>query len=76
MHMHPFWCGVAATLIVETVGLIAAVVWLSAKVRKPTITRRCGNCVFIVGTILTSYPPKVRCPLTGAYHLLDDTCDC
>lgn len=34
MYMHPFWCGVAATLIVETVGLIAATVWIRMKVNK------------------------------------------
>ena len=34
MYLHPFWCGVAATLIVETVALIIAAVQISAKQKK------------------------------------------
>lgn len=34
MYIIPFLCGVAATLIVETVGLIAATVWVSVKTKE------------------------------------------
>lgn len=34
MYIHPFWCGVAATLIAETVALIGAVVVVSKKTER------------------------------------------
>lgn len=71
MYIHPFWCGVAATLICETVALVVATVWVSAKAKK-----HCGQCDLTDGTILTSDPPQVRCPVTGKFHGLDDVCDC
>lgn len=34
MYIHPFWCGVAATLIGETVALIVASALISRKTKK------------------------------------------
>ena len=31
MYIHQFWCGVAATIIVETVVLMGGAAWLSHK---------------------------------------------
>ena len=40
-------------------------------IKSPT----CGRCEKTDGTILTSLPPKVKCPITGEYHSLDHICD-
>lgn len=36
----------------------------------------CGNCSKTDGCVYTSYPPKVRCTITGDYYFMDDTCHC
>lgn len=36
---------------------------------------RCGNCDRTDGTVLTTHPPQIRCPITGEYHSLDHICD-
>lgn len=33
MYIHAFWCGVAAVLILETVGLMAAAARMKKKIR-------------------------------------------
>ena len=35
----------------------------------------CGNCPKNGNVILTSYPPKIRCEVTGKLHFTNETCD-
>lgn len=35
----------------------------------------CGICPHNGNAILTSYPPKIRCELTGKLHYTNDACD-
>lgn len=35
---------------------------------------RCGGCNKTDGLCYTSLPPKVKCTVTGEYHLYDDEC--
>jgi hypothetical protein len=34
MYIHPFWCGVGATILVEILGLIGFVVYCTLKDKK------------------------------------------
>lgn len=34
----------------------------------------CGNCDKTDGLCYTSLPPKVKCTITGEYHLYSDKC--
>lgn len=36
---------------------------------------KCGECKKTDGLVYTSYPPKVRCCLTGNFHFMNDECD-
>lgn len=36
---------------------------------------RCKECNKTDGLVYTSYPPKVRCRLTGNFHFMNDKCD-
>ncbi len=36
---------------------------------------KCGNCDKTDGLCYTSYPPKVKCTITGKFHEYDDECD-
>ena len=42
---------------------------------KPAFPRTCGTCDKTGGTILTSLPPKIKCPLNNNYYLLDHVCE-
>lgn len=35
----------------------------------------CGMCPHNGNGILTTYPPQIRCELTGKLHFTKDTCD-
>lgn len=35
----------------------------------------CGTCPHNGNVILTSYPPRIRCELTGKLHYTNDACD-
>mgnify|MGYP006927030270 CR=1 FL=1 len=35
---------------------------------------RCGDCDKTDGLCYASLPPKVKCTVTGEYHLYDDEC--
>lgn len=35
----------------------------------------CGYCPHNGNAILTTYPPKIRCELTGKLHYTKDSCD-
>lgn len=35
----------------------------------------CGYCPHNGDAILTTYPPKIRCELTGKLHYTKDSCD-
>lgn len=35
---------------------------------------RCGDCDKTDGLCYASLPPKVKCTVTGKYHLYDDEC--
>lgn len=35
----------------------------------------CGNCDKTDGNCYTSFPPKVKCTVTGNFHFYDDECD-
>ena len=35
----------------------------------------CGYCPHNGNVVLTTYPPKVRCELTGKLHFTKDSCD-
>lgn len=45
--------------------------------KAPTYIRNCscGNCDKTDGMCYTSLPPKVKCTITGKFHLYGDTCD-
>ena len=36
---------------------------------------KCGECKKTDGLVYTSYPPKIRCRLTGNFHFMNDECD-
>ena len=36
----------------------------------------CGSCNYTSGDCYYSMPPKVRCIVTGEYHLYSDECNC
>ena len=36
---------------------------------------RCGNCPKNGNVIFTSYPPQIRCEVTGKLHITNETCD-
>lgn len=35
----------------------------------------CGNCNRTDGVVYTSYPPQVKCSLTGNFHHYGDQCE-
>lgn len=35
----------------------------------------CGYCPHNGNVVLTTYPPKIRCELTGKLHYTKDSCD-
>lgn len=49
---------------------------LICKVSKKSNTVHCGTCKLTYGHSYMSYPPKVKCKVTGEYHLSEDTCNC
>lgn len=38
------------------------------------MSRYCGACQYRGNVVLTSYPPQIRCDITGEIHHLDDGC--
>lgn len=36
----------------------------------------CGRCPYTDGMIYTSLPPKVKCTITGEFHLCEHVCNC
>ena len=36
---------------------------------------KCGNCNKTDGVVYISYPPKVKCTVSGRFHFLNDECD-
>ena len=36
----------------------------------------CGKCPYTDGLVYTSLPPKVKCIVTGEFHVYEDLCDC
>lgn len=43
MYIHPFWCGVAATIIVETVVLMGAIIWIGVRKTKEKEAEKDGK---------------------------------
>lgn len=41
----------------------------------PDKVKCCGTCHDTDGLVYLSDPSKVKCALTGCYHLFDDVCD-
>lgn len=39
------------------------------------INKLCGNCEHTDGCVYTSFPPQVKCTITGEYHFCNDSCD-
>ena len=39
------------------------------------MTRTCNICEYNDGKVYTSFPPQMRCTITGEFHLHDHPCD-
>lgn len=74
MFIPELWCGVAATLIAETLALMGAVILVRSRMQKRKL-RTCGSCPLASDEVCLTDPPMKCCSITNEYHFFDHKCN-